>query len=277
MPASRVASRIRQAAAAARGRKSGFTLVEILVVMAIMVILFSLLFAPMITGLRLVQRGRRHVAIQDAVRLTLEQIKRELADAVYVFSPEVIHVTSIDGQPASVNVVDYSTITYALAARLPNGQLATPVQPSLVDSNGDSTPDAFEAVRLTVHLVHPGSPHSEENPFALFRQVGYVVRDPADPNKWVWAGIVLSENALTPREGADLPPTLSVCEACGSMWRGYAPKCLNSSCSDFNTDASMRYVCEGAQFVPERVCGEQLKMSADGTLYTATWGGWLGT
>ncbi len=258
-------------------RAAGFTLVEVLVVMAIMVILFGLLFAPMVSGLRLVQRGKRHVTMQDSARLALEQIKRELADAVYIFPPEVVHVTSIDGNPANVNVVDYSTLTFALPRRLPSGELATPLQPSMIDTDGDGTPDAFQAVRLTVRLVHPGAPHSEDNPFALFRQVGYVTRDPSDPNKWAWAGVVLSENALTPRTGVDIPPTVSICETCGSMWSGYAPECLNPSCPDHGTDAGMRYICQGVQFVPARICCERLKKSADGTLYRAKWGGWLGT
>ena len=259
------------------GRRRGFTLVEILVVMAIMVILFGLLFAPMVSGLQLVQRGKRHVTMQDAARLALEQIKRELADAVYVFPPDIIHVASMDGNPANINVVDYSTLTYVLPQRLANGELATPVQPAMIDSDGDGVPDAFQAVRLAVHLVHIGDAHGEENPFALFRETGYVTRDAANPDRWVWAGVVLSENALTPRSGVDIPPTLSICETCGSAWSGYAAKCLNPSCPDYNTDNAMRYIFQGVQFVPERICGEVLRKSGDGTLYRAKWGGWLGT
>jgi hypothetical protein len=39
----------------------------------------------------------------------------------------------------------------------------------------------------------------------------------------------------------------------------------------------MRYITEGAQFVPKRVVGELMTPSADRVLYRARWGGWLGT
>jgi len=272
----------------AAGRR-GFTLVEVLVVLAIMVILFGLLFAPMITGLNLVRRGKRHVAMQDAVRLALEQMKRELGDAVYVFDPEVLDVASVDGNAVSMKVADYSMVTFAPPQRDALGQLVSPVRPEVLmvfDAVAGANVRCFRAARYRVHLANdaldpvgltPLVPHGEDNPFALFREEGYVRENPSTPGQWVWwKDNVLSKNALTPRSGTDLTPSVSICESCGSMWTGYAPKCLNSGCPDAGTTVGMRYITEGIQFAPKRVTGELLTPSADGTLYRARWGGWLG-
>jgi prepilin-type N-terminal cleavage/methylation domain-containing protein len=246
----------------------GFTLVEVLVVMAIMVIVFGLLFAPMITGLSLVSRGRRHVALQDAVRLALEQVKRDLADAVYVFDPDRYPVVSIDGSAATTTLIDYSTVTVAPASRDANGNLVTPVGPALVDGGG------FKAIRFTVHKVDPAAALSSYNPFVLFRQEGAVVWNGVN---WVWSGTVDAENALTPRADCDLAPTVSECSACGNAWNGYAAKCLNAACANYDSAATMHYITDAAQFVPERITGEVLASAASGSIYKAKWGGWLGT
>lgn len=263
---------------AARGRsgggRAGFTLVEVLVVLAVMVIVFGLLFAPMISGLNLVSRGRRHVVMQDAVRLALEQMKRDLAEAVYVFDPVVYTVNSIDGQPASSKVVDYNTLIFVPAAR--DQATSAPLLP-LRPETGQVQPPGFpgpvpalRAVRYVVHLVNPGAAHAPNNPFALFRQEGYVVQQ---AGTWEWAGVVLAENALTPRADVDMPPTLTVCNVCGSAWTGYARKCLNGACG--STD--VHYITDAVQFVPQRVSGELLQRSSDGAVYRASLGGWLGT
>ncbi len=269
--------------------KCAFTLIEILVVLAIMVILFGLLFAPMVAGLDLVRRGKRHVDMQDAVRLAMEQMSRELSEAVYVFDPDVVDVTAVSGNATSLKVVDYSTVTFAPAQRDATGQLITPLRPEVLDvydPNLAADVPCFRAVRFTVHLaddrLDPGTlkplvPHGEDNPFAVFRQEGYVREDPPGSGHWGWwADKVVSENALTPRSGADLAPSVSLCESCGSMWMGYAPVCLNSACADADTAVGMRYITEGLQFVPQRTVGEILAASEDGVVYSARHGGWLG-
>lgn len=67
-----------------RGRV-GFTLVEMLVVIAITAILFTLLLRPLVTTLRLTQRAQLLSAAQSSANTTLERITRELGSAVYVF------------------------------------------------------------------------------------------------------------------------------------------------------------------------------------------------
>lgn len=66
-------------------RQKGFTLVEMLVVMAITVILLGLLFGPMIQGFNLTNRARVQVLAQDAARQVMEQIERDIADGVFVY------------------------------------------------------------------------------------------------------------------------------------------------------------------------------------------------
>lgn len=72
----------------ARGRSAvqrAFTLVELLVVIAITVILFSLLLRPLVESLRLTQGAQVQAAAQDAGRITLERLTRELGSAVFVY------------------------------------------------------------------------------------------------------------------------------------------------------------------------------------------------
>jgi len=63
----------------------GFTLVEMLVVMAITVILLGLLFGPMVQGFNLTNRARVQVLAQDSVRQVMEQLERDIADGVFIF------------------------------------------------------------------------------------------------------------------------------------------------------------------------------------------------
>ncbi len=68
-----------------RTNRSGFTLVEMLVVMAITVILLGLIFGPMVQGFNLTTRARVQVQAQDTVRQVMEQLERDIADGVFVF------------------------------------------------------------------------------------------------------------------------------------------------------------------------------------------------
>ncbi len=260
--------------------RRGFTLVEVLVVLAIMVILFSLLFAPMVSGIDLVRRGQRHVTMQNSVRMALERMRRELAEAVYVFEPEIYQVVNqydaasgtVQTLSAPMRVVNYSKLTFVPAARDARGRLIVPPRPRPYDSDGDGTPDSFLAVRYVVHRPDPAGAYDETNAFVLYRQEGWCVRDPVT-GQYTWMGMV-SENALSPKLGADIPPRLTICTACGTMIDGYVHECPN--CGATEESGSLEYIFEGVQFVPERIAGEKLRTSGDGTLYRARWGGWLG-
>lgn len=62
----------------------GFTLVEMLVVMAITVILLGLIFGPMVQGFDLTNRARVQVLAQDTARHVTEQLERDIADGAFI-------------------------------------------------------------------------------------------------------------------------------------------------------------------------------------------------
>lgn len=63
----------------------GFTLIEILVVMAISIILVGLVLAPVVQSFNMTRRAQAMVDAQDSARTAMEQISRELGQAMYVF------------------------------------------------------------------------------------------------------------------------------------------------------------------------------------------------
>lgn len=73
-----------------RGRESrldsrrGFTLVELLVVMAISVILLGLIFGPMLSSFNFVTRAEQTADAQETARRVMQQVTREVKDAVRV-------------------------------------------------------------------------------------------------------------------------------------------------------------------------------------------------
>lgn len=68
-----------------RARTAAFTLIELIVVMAITVILLGLIFGPMIQGFNLTNRARVQVLAQDSARQTMEIIQRDISNGVFVF------------------------------------------------------------------------------------------------------------------------------------------------------------------------------------------------
>ncbi|NLI01533.1 MAG: prepilin-type N-terminal cleavage/methylation domain-containing protein [Chthonomonadales bacterium] len=93
-------------------RRSGFTLVELLVVMAITTILLGLLFGPMVQGFDLTNRARVQVQAQDTARQIMATLERDIGDGVF------IHDNS--GQDMNFWVLD------------PAGGPALPARPAIV-------------------------------------------------------------------------------------------------------------------------------------------------
>ncbi len=69
----------------ASAARRAFTLVELIIVIAITAVLFSLLIIPLISALRLNQQAQSVTASQNAARITSERLTRELGSAVFVF------------------------------------------------------------------------------------------------------------------------------------------------------------------------------------------------
>lgn len=65
-------------------RNKGFTLIEILVVMAISMILMGLVMYPVLQSFRLTSRAKAMVEAQDSARQAMEQISREIGEAMDV-------------------------------------------------------------------------------------------------------------------------------------------------------------------------------------------------
>ncbi|HZO87942.1 MAG TPA: prepilin-type N-terminal cleavage/methylation domain-containing protein [Chthonomonadaceae bacterium] len=69
----------------ARTLRGGFTLLELLVVMAITAILLGLIFGPVIQSFNLTSRARTQVESQAAARSAMSQVTRLLSNAVFVY------------------------------------------------------------------------------------------------------------------------------------------------------------------------------------------------
>src|SRR5438132_6956127 len=86
----------------------GFTLVELLVVMAITTILLGLIFGPMVQSFNLTNRARVQVLAQDTARAAMETIQRDISNGVFVFDntnqPINLWVRKYDGTIAPTQI-----------------------------------------------------------------------------------------------------------------------------------------------------------------------------
>ncbi len=318
-------------------RRHGFTLIEVLVVLAIMVILFGLLFAPMMTSIDMASQGRNRARMQDAMRLAIEQIKRDLNEAILIFPPETVRLPGPDGTYGTTDdqfLVNHSVLTLARPAKNAAGQVIEPLRlpvervagPNGVLGDGDDV-WLTRVVRFAVHTpkmvqrVLPGSVQAnlagvdqyyyvsttpgKENPFVLYRQEGWVRYNaaagiyefgsyavPVDggPTLEFIIGRPDIENALSPTDRADFPVTTTVSRTSGAMAPGYIDVSLNLENDPWDDtlanppaaygfspgDVNLVYLHSGVQFNPLHIAGEWLVPTADGVLYRAQHGNWLG-
>lgn len=129
----------------------GFTLIEVLVVMSISVILVGLVLGPVVQSFRMTREAQAMIDAQDAARLGMEQISRELGEAMYVFDNSVVPVSIYD---------DGSTPSYTYV----NGQQG-PIQLPVRQVNNDiewfTLPNGkidFILPKMTMHCDNPQHP-----------------------------------------------------------------------------------------------------------------------
>ncbi|MFW6437366.1 MAG: prepilin-type N-terminal cleavage/methylation domain-containing protein [Armatimonadota bacterium] len=288
----------------ARGRKgrSGFTLVEVLVVLAILIILFAMLFAPMIASLDMVTVGQAKVTMQTSARNSLTQMRREISNAMRVYPvPGVLNL----GDDATLGtaytddaegfIPNYSKIAF-VGPEFADGAIVEPLAPRTGLNPITYVDDVVETV-LTVELLDPAEDYSRTNPFVLVRKEGTTYQEWTN-EVWEGAGNVtfwdfhpdedVVRNVLSPRGSYDIPVSRTVCRACGWTVEGYfaGPECpacgategaQNSAYVD-TTDAFslFEYVHDNVGFKPERVAAESLRPTGDFTLFHSDYHAWAG-
>jgi len=112
-----IKNNLRQCKKVSRG---AFTLVEILVALAIFVLLLAIILVPLNMGMTMLHLGRAQADIQAASQNTVNQMRGDLSRAIYVYPNDV--VPSVTGIPTS--------------PKLPYGD------PSLIVNPGDIVPVA---------------------------------------------------------------------------------------------------------------------------------------
>jgi len=148
-----------------RAAAQAFTLIEILIVIALTAVLFALLLVPLISALRYTQQAQIVTAAQDAARITEERISRELGSAVFVFdgTSHPFQLTSgttiAPGDDAYTNFLDLqildkngnSVVGHAYNAKIDF------VLPKLNDNGGTATVDPTTGEPITYSQSQNGS------------------------------------------------------------------------------------------------------------------------
>lgn len=167
------------AARCAAQPRTGFTLVEMMVTLAIMMLLFGIIFMPLSQAFNFFQLGQTRTSMQQAARQTLEQISSDIRTAVRMFPNDItpgitnqspyggvgpyINRTSCGPTPESDRLSNLSRIDFIPALVDARGSVITPVQPAryLVTYYArrfDTTKD-YDAVTNPVLLFRAQSPY----------------------------------------------------------------------------------------------------------------------
>ena len=89
--------------------KRGFTLVEILVVVALTVIIMGLVFIPLVHSFNMTRQAEVMIKAQDNARLALSKVSQDLSDAMYVYdnTRDPINFPVQNQSGANVNIPVY--------------------------------------------------------------------------------------------------------------------------------------------------------------------------
>ena len=153
------------------GRVAGFTLVEVLVTLGLLMVALFLLFYPILSSLGYFRTATARADAQTVGRTALEAMARELAEAMYV----------------QLDMYDDSMIAFVPPLRLdpsdPNSEIVTPPRP-----DWDRAVRYWRALDDPTRNYNPGTHLEAGNMFFLARTVvpdPFTVTDPPDAwNRW---------------------------------------------------------------------------------------------
>ena len=138
----------------------GFTLIEILVVLALTVMVMGLIFYPLIQTFKITRQAETMIRVQDNARMALSQVSQDLSNAMYVYDntndPINCPVLNSLGNPVAVQVL-YAKVDLVLPRMrgyCPSNTLHTPggikivADPPLLNEAGMRCPICGELLEL---------------------------------------------------------------------------------------------------------------------------------
>jgi prepilin-type N-terminal cleavage/methylation domain-containing protein len=154
-------------------RQSGFTLIEILVAMALMMILFGMLLYPIVQSMRYFRTTTARADAQTVARNALDTMAREISEAMYV----------------QLDMEDNSVIAFIPPLRVdpsdPTSEIVTPPRPAW-----DHAVRFWRALNNATIDYSAGSHLAAPNTYFLARTVvpePFTEDDPWNPRNLAWA------------------------------------------------------------------------------------------
>jgi len=152
-------------------RRAGFTMVEMLVSIAILAILFGLLLRPLMMALEVLSIGRGEDRIQRLSRTVIDQLTDDLQGALLVYpNLGTFDLTTGNGTGAAARwrTPQTARLDLVLPARDANGELETPLKPAYTPGN----PNQLQVVTWWRMRYDPTIDYDPiSNPYRLYRAV----------------------------------------------------------------------------------------------------------
>ena len=160
-------------------RRDGFTMVEMLVSIAILAILFGLLLRPLMLALEVLSIGRGEDRIQRLSRSLINQLEDDLQGALMVYpNLGTYDLTTGNGTGAAARwrTPQTARLDLVLPARDAAGNLLTPLRPAYTPGN----PNELQVVTYWRMRYDPTIDYDPiSNPYRLYRAVHSYTIDPA--------------------------------------------------------------------------------------------------
>ena len=242
-------------------KQFGFTLIEILVAITLLIILMGLVFLPILSAYGYVQKVRDSVELRQNTNTVVADIKNNLSKAVKVYD------IAPDGSSITFVIEDNSKnailVRYMRSLSYPFDNSGTYARVNFADI---SDPD----FKLSDIYSPYAKAFSRANPYMLGRYVNEVSGAFNSDGEWV-EFVTITRDINFPvnmiNDGSDPQSFLST---------KYASTLISMY------PANIRYDVLNCTFTPMRVLNETLKMSKkntqaiDATFATAKYGGWAG-